>query len=156
MVQLFDVLTCVWSTANWTIKVSINILYYAQGSFRGVSGLIFFLARPYFQLLRLLNKLNTTDFFLCSFPSDSIKPGFFFCRRCTSLSKITSYNFELYICPFSLLSVLISFKGRITILQIHFALTSSWFVCHFERIAVVISGETIFNMRCGFFVWTRM
>ena len=48
--------------------------------------------------MRLLNKLNTTNFFLCSFPSDSIKPVFFFCRRCTWLSKITSYNFELYIC----------------------------------------------------------
>jgi len=48
----------------------------------------FFLARPYFQLLRLLNKLNTTNFFLCSFPSGSIKPVFFFCRRCPGWVKL--------------------------------------------------------------------
>lgn len=64
--------------------------------------LIFFLARPYFQLMRLLNKLNTTNFFLCSFPSDSIKPVFFFAGDAPGWVKllltISNSIFALFLC----------------------------------------------------------
>lgn len=46
--------------------------------------------------------LSCSTFF---FPSGIIKPVFFFRRRCTWLSEITSYNFELYICPFFVISL---------------------------------------------------
>ena len=52
--------------------------------------------------MRLLNKLNTTNFFLCSFPSDSIKPVFFFAGDAPGWVKllltISNSIFVLFLC----------------------------------------------------------
>ena len=52
--------------------------------------------------MRLLNKLNTTNFFLCSFPSDSIKPVFFFAGDAPGWVKllltISNSIFALFLC----------------------------------------------------------